>query len=70
MNAIWYEPISDSLEDKLAVERANAFYMNWQASLFLIFRQNNEISSPVDILMVVELPIYTVELIFDAILTC
>lgn len=29
MNAIWHEPISDSLEDKLAVERANAFYMNW-----------------------------------------
>ncbi|KAJ6767306.1 GLYCOSYL HYDROLASE [Salix purpurea] len=29
MNAIWHEPLSDSLEDKLAVERANAFYMNW-----------------------------------------
>uniref|UniRef100_A0A6N2K8J9 Sugar phosphate transporter domain-containing protein n=1 Tax=Salix viminalis TaxID=40686 RepID=A0A6N2K8J9_SALVM len=29
MNTIWHEPISDSLEDKLAVERANAFYMNW-----------------------------------------
>ncbi|EEF43903.1 beta-glucosidase, putative [Ricinus communis] len=29
MNAIWYEPISNSLEDKLAVERAQAFYLYW-----------------------------------------
>ncbi|GMY36930.1 beta-glucosidase 46-like isoform X1 [Fagus crenata] len=29
MNAIWYEPISNSLEDKLATERALSFYMNW-----------------------------------------
>ncbi|XWS15598.1 hypothetical protein CRYUN_Cryun34aG0014600 [Craigia yunnanensis] len=29
MNAIWYEPISNSSEDKQAVERAQAFYMNW-----------------------------------------
>ncbi|KAL5578905.1 hypothetical protein UlMin_011347 [Ulmus minor] len=29
MNAIWYEPYSNSLEDKLAVERAQSFYMNW-----------------------------------------
>ncbi|XVF87695.1 hypothetical protein PTKIN_Ptkin18bG0141200 [Pterospermum kingtungense] len=29
MNAIWYEPFSNSSEDKLAVERAQAFYLNW-----------------------------------------
>ncbi|GAU33450.1 hypothetical protein TSUD_380860 [Trifolium subterraneum] len=29
MNAIWYEPFSNSSEDKLAAERAQSFYMNW-----------------------------------------
>ncbi|KAM1005103.1 hypothetical protein ACFX2J_005179 [Malus domestica] len=29
MNAPWFEPISNSLEDKLAAERAISFYMNW-----------------------------------------
>ncbi|XP_070661911.1 beta-glucosidase 47-like isoform X2 [Malus domestica] len=29
MNAVWYEPISSSLEDRLAAERAISFYMNW-----------------------------------------
>ncbi|KAJ1428758.1 Glycosyl hydrolases family 1, N-terminal conserved site [Sesbania bispinosa] len=29
MNAIWFEPISNSSEDKLAAERAQSFYMNW-----------------------------------------
>ncbi|XP_062161707.1 beta-glucosidase 46-like [Alnus glutinosa] len=29
MNALWYEPISNSLKDKLAVERGQSFYMNW-----------------------------------------
>ncbi|KAL5775428.1 hypothetical protein ACOSP7_012985 [Xanthoceras sorbifolium] len=29
ISAIWFEPISNSLEDKLAAERAQAFYMNW-----------------------------------------
>ncbi|KAJ7946265.1 Beta-glucosidase [Quillaja saponaria] len=29
MNAAWFESISDSLEDKLAAERAQSFYMNW-----------------------------------------
>ncbi|XP_039016436.1 beta-glucosidase 18-like [Hibiscus syriacus] len=29
MNAIWYEPISEFLENKQAAERAQAFYMNW-----------------------------------------
>ncbi|XP_050208686.1 beta-glucosidase 47 isoform X2 [Mercurialis annua] len=29
INTLWYEPISNSMEDKLAVERARAFYMNW-----------------------------------------
>ncbi|EXB88444.1 Beta-glucosidase 47 [Morus notabilis] len=29
MNCLWYEPFSNSLEDKLAVERALSFYMNW-----------------------------------------
>ncbi|XAR65624.1 Beta-glucosidase [Bertholletia excelsa] len=29
MNAIWHEPISNSLEDRLAAERAQSFYMNW-----------------------------------------
>ncbi|XP_062088851.1 beta-glucosidase 46-like isoform X2 [Humulus lupulus] len=29
MNALWYEPFSNSSEDKLAVERAISFYMNW-----------------------------------------
>ncbi|XP_038712013.1 beta-glucosidase 47-like isoform X2 [Tripterygium wilfordii] len=29
MNAMWLEPISNSSEDKVAAERALAFYMNW-----------------------------------------
>lgn len=29
MNAIWYEPISNSSQDKLAAQRAQSFYMNW-----------------------------------------
>lgn len=29
MNTLWYEPFSNSFEDKLAVERALSFYMNW-----------------------------------------
>ncbi|XVE51144.1 hypothetical protein DITRI_Ditri02bG0015600 [Diplodiscus trichospermus] len=29
MNAVWYEPISNSSEDKQAAQRAQAFYMNW-----------------------------------------
>lgn len=29
MNVVWYEPISNSLEDKLAAERAQSFYLNW-----------------------------------------
>ncbi|KAK1556993.1 hypothetical protein Q3G72_015792 [Acer saccharum] len=29
MNTMWYEPISNSSEDKRAAERAQAFYMNW-----------------------------------------
>ncbi|XP_052201373.1 beta-glucosidase 46 [Diospyros lotus] len=29
MNAIWFEPISNSFEDKLAAKRAQSFYMNW-----------------------------------------
>ncbi|KAG6695229.1 hypothetical protein I3842_09G086300 [Carya illinoinensis] len=29
MNALWYEPISNSLEDKVAAGRAQSFYMNW-----------------------------------------
>ncbi|PSR98429.1 Beta-glucosidase [Actinidia chinensis var. chinensis] len=29
MNAIWFEPISSSLEDKKAAERAQSFYMKW-----------------------------------------
>ncbi|KAJ4703174.1 putative Beta-glucosidase [Melia azedarach] len=29
MNTMWLEPLSNSLEDKLAIERAQAFYMNW-----------------------------------------
>ncbi|KAL5578898.1 hypothetical protein UlMin_011340 [Ulmus minor] len=29
MNALWYEPFGNSLKDKLAVERAQSFYMNW-----------------------------------------
>ncbi|KAM5588639.1 beta-glucosidase 47-like [Rosa sericea] len=29
MNAVWYEPISNSLEDRLAAERAQSFYINW-----------------------------------------
>lgn len=32
MNTIWFEPFSNSLEDKLAVERAQSFYMNWCSS--------------------------------------
>ncbi|KAL4585457.1 hypothetical protein LXL04_010078 [Taraxacum kok-saghyz] len=29
MNAVWYEPISNSSEDKIAAQRAQSFYMNW-----------------------------------------
>ncbi|RZC56072.1 hypothetical protein C5167_014919 [Papaver somniferum] len=29
MNSIWFEPLSDSLADKLAAERARCFYLNW-----------------------------------------
>ncbi|KAF2304645.1 hypothetical protein GH714_037253 [Hevea brasiliensis] len=29
LNAMWFEPISISSKDKLAVERAQAFYLNW-----------------------------------------
>ncbi|XP_047313049.1 beta-glucosidase 46-like [Impatiens glandulifera] len=29
MSAMWFEPISDSEEDKFATERAISFYMNW-----------------------------------------
>ncbi|GFP97017.1 beta-glucosidase 47 [Phtheirospermum japonicum] len=29
MNAIWYEPFSNSTEDKLAAERAQSFFLNW-----------------------------------------
>ncbi|KAA8515484.1 hypothetical protein F0562_018905 [Nyssa sinensis] len=29
MNAVWYEPISNSSEDKAAAERAQSFYLNW-----------------------------------------
>uniref|UniRef100_A0A803NZT3 Sugar phosphate transporter domain-containing protein n=1 Tax=Cannabis sativa TaxID=3483 RepID=A0A803NZT3_CANSA len=29
INALWYEPFSNSSEDKLAVNRAISFYMNW-----------------------------------------
>jgi beta-glucosidase len=29
MNTIWFEPISDSLADRLAADRAQAFYLTW-----------------------------------------
>ncbi|KAI3498891.1 hypothetical protein L1887_34677 [Cichorium endivia] len=29
MNAVWYEPISNSSEDRIAAQRAQSFYMNW-----------------------------------------
>lgn len=29
MNAIWFEPYSNSSEDNLAAERAQSFFMNW-----------------------------------------
>ncbi|CAA0826529.1 Beta-glucosidase 47 [Striga hermonthica] len=29
MNAVWYEPFSNSTEDRLAAERAQSFYLNW-----------------------------------------
>ncbi|KVH96927.1 Glycoside hydrolase, catalytic domain-containing protein [Cynara cardunculus var. scolymus] len=29
MNAVWYEPISNSSQDRLAALRAQSFYMNW-----------------------------------------
>ncbi|KAD4982264.1 hypothetical protein E3N88_18935 [Mikania micrantha] len=29
VNAVWYEPISNSSQDKLAAQRALSFYMNW-----------------------------------------
>ncbi|OVA10571.1 Glycoside hydrolase [Macleaya cordata] len=29
MNAIWFEPISNSSADKLAVQRAQSFFLNW-----------------------------------------
>lgn len=36
MNAVWYEPISSSLEDKLAAERAQSFYINWYEDVLYI----------------------------------
>ncbi|KAK4492737.1 hypothetical protein RD792_000056 [Penstemon davidsonii] len=29
MNVVWYEPFSNSTEDKLVAERAQSFYLNW-----------------------------------------
>ncbi|KAL9287648.1 Beta-glucosidase 47 [Arabidopsis thaliana] len=29
MNTIWFEPVSDSLADRLAADRAQAFYLTW-----------------------------------------
>ncbi|TKY72136.1 Beta-glucosidase 47 [Spatholobus suberectus] len=29
MNAVWFEPFTNSSEDKLSAERAQSFYMNW-----------------------------------------
>ncbi|CAH8388480.1 unnamed protein product [Eruca vesicaria subsp. sativa] len=29
MNTVWFEPVSDSLADRLAAERAQAFYLTW-----------------------------------------
>ncbi|KAI9127696.1 hypothetical protein K1719_000689 [Acacia pycnantha] len=29
MDALWFEPFSNSLEDKLAAERAQSFFLNW-----------------------------------------
>lgn len=29
MHAIWFEPYSNSSEDKLAAERAQSFFLNW-----------------------------------------
>lgn len=29
MDAIWFEPVSDSLADRLAAESAQAFYLTW-----------------------------------------
>ncbi|KZV16049.1 hypothetical protein F511_26178 [Dorcoceras hygrometricum] len=29
MNSIWYEPYSNTAEDKLAAERAQSFFLNW-----------------------------------------
>ncbi|KAF5760465.1 putative beta-glucosidase [Helianthus annuus] len=29
MNTVWYEPISNSSQDKQAAQRAQSFYMNW-----------------------------------------
>lgn len=31
INAVWYEPFSNSSQDRLAAERAQSFYMNWWA---------------------------------------
>lgn len=29
MNAVWFEPYSNSREDKSAAKRAQSFYLNW-----------------------------------------
>ncbi|KAJ4838709.1 hypothetical protein Tsubulata_003150 [Turnera subulata] len=42
MNAVWYEPISDSMEDKQAVARAQAFYMNWFLDPIILGRYPTE----------------------------
>lgn len=33
MHCMWFEPISNSTADKLAVERAQAFLLHWLISL-------------------------------------
>ncbi|XP_065878222.1 beta-glucosidase 47-like [Euphorbia lathyris] len=42
MNAVWYEPISSSFEDKQAAERAQAFYMNWFLDPIILGRYPKE----------------------------
>ncbi|KAK9051827.1 hypothetical protein SSX86_028455 [Deinandra increscens subsp. villosa] len=45
INAVWYEPISNSSQDKLAAERAQSFYMNWFLDPILFGKYPEEMKS-------------------------
>ncbi|KAI7752381.1 hypothetical protein M8C21_030114, partial [Ambrosia artemisiifolia] len=45
MNTVWYEPISNSTEDKLAAQRAQSFYMDWFLDPIIFGKYPEEMTS-------------------------